>query len=146
MKIYNLLFIPLVLCIFTSCNSVSEEEKEFDKTMQEIVFAHDDVMPKMGELSSLIKDLEAKKDTTAIGQQYSQAQEELKNAYDFMMDWMQDFSEKFPHQGTKLNDYTPDQLKKQLQELKKEQQEVEQMRDAVNSSIKNAKELLNKTD
>lgn len=132
--------------ILTSCNKISEEEKEFDKTMQEVIYAHDEVMPQMTEISTLINDLESKMDTTATGQKYAKAQQDLKNAHDFMMEWMQDFSEKFPHQGTKLRDNTPDDLQKQLSLLKEEEKEVKQMRDAVNNSIKQAKELLGKSE
>lgn len=132
--------------IFFSCKETSKKEKEFDKIMQEVMYAHDEVMPKMTEMSTLINDLESKKDSTTVGQKFAKAQEDLKNAHDFMMEWMQDFSDKFPHQGTKLTDNTPEEIEKQLSMLKEEEKEVKQMRDAVNNSIKNAKELLGKSE
>ena len=132
--------------IFFSCNETSQQEKEFDKIMQEVIYTHDEVMPKMTEMSTLINDLESKKDSTTVGQKFARAQEDLKNAHDFMMAWMQDFSDKFPHQATKLIDNTPEEIEKQLSMLKEEEKEVKEMRDAVNNSIKNAKELLGKSE
>ena len=132
--------------IFFSCKETPKHEKEFDKIMQEVMYTHDEVMPKMSQMSDLINDLESKKDSTTLGQKFAKAQEDLKNAYDFMMEWMQDFSDKFPHQGTKLIDNTPEDIKKQLSLLKEEEKEVKQMRDAVNNSIKYAKELLGKSE
>ncbi len=130
--------------IITSCNQLSKEEKEFDALMQKVIDVHDEVMPKMGEISSMIKDLEAKIDTTDTGKLHANAQQDLKDSYDFMMKWMQDFSDKFPHDQD-TGTMTPEEFASQMTLLKEEEVEVNKMRDQINSSIENAKKLLKKS-
>ncbi|MEW7278429.1 hypothetical protein ABW636_07520 [Aquimarina sp. 2201CG1-2-11] len=132
-----------ILLVSISCNQLSKEEQEFDALMQKVIDVHDEVMPKMGEMSTLIKDLEVKIDTTAQGQTYAKAQQGVKDAYDFMMTWMSDFSTKFPHEegGNKIN---PEKLAIQMKLLKEEKVKVDQLKEQINSSIKIAKEALKK--
>ncbi|MFD2562661.1 hypothetical protein [Aquimarina rubra] len=142
-KLYFFLLITGFLFNF-SCNQLSKEEQEFDTLMQQVIDVHDEVMPKMGTMSSLIKDLEPKIDTTSTGKSYAKAQKDLKDSYDFMMDWMSDFSNKFPH-GEEI---TTDDLEKftaKMKMLKEEEVEVNKLRDQINSSIDNAKKLLEKS-
>ncbi len=134
-------YYALIALIVVSCNQLSEEEQKFDALMEEVISVHDEVMPKMGEISSLIKELEPKIDTTETGKSYAKAQQDLKDAYDFMMTWMSDFSEKFPHdEETDANE-----VSSQIKILKEEEIEVNKLRDKINSSIRNAKELLEKS-
>ncbi len=134
-------YYALIALIVVSCNQLSEEEQKFDALMEEVISVHDEVMPKMGEISSLIKELEPKIDTTETGKSYAKAQQDLKDAYDFMMTWMSDFSEKFPHdEETDAN-----KVSSQIKILKEEEIEVNKLRDKINSSIRNAKELLEKS-
>ncbi|MHA7060156.1 hypothetical protein ACWGOQ_0023215 [Aquimarina sp. M1] len=143
----NILYIFMLIggLLFNfSCNQLSKEEKEFDALMQKVIDVHDEVMPKMGTMSSLIKDLEPKIDTTATGKTYKEAQKDLKDSYDFMMDWMSDFSNKFPHG----EENTADDLEKfnnKMKMLQEEEEEVNKLRDQINSSIDTAKKLLEKS-
>ncbi len=130
------LFIGLLLIV--SCNSLSKEEQEYDVIMQNVINVHDEVMPKMGELSSLIKSLENKKDTTTLGKTYAKAQLDLKSSYDFMMNWMSDFSTKFPYDEK----VKKENVAAKIILLKEEEIEVNKLKNQINSSIKNAKELL----
>ncbi len=129
------------LFTLTSCNQLSKEEEKFDALMQEVIDVHDEVMPKMGEMSTLIRSLEAKIDTTAQGKKYAKAQQDLKDSYDFMMTWMGDFSNTFPQKENETN-ADASNLSEQMKSLEKEEVKVNQLRDQINSSIKNAKELL----
>lgn len=142
-KLYLILF-AIGLTFNYSCNEVSKEEQEFDALMQNVIDVHDEVMPKMGTLSSLIKELEPKIDTTTTGQSYAKAQQDLKNSYDFMMEWMSDFSTKFPHgEENKVDDIEKFTAKKKL--LQEEKIEVTKLKDQINSSIDAAKQLLEKS-
>ena len=69
------------------------------------------------------------------------SQKDLKDAYDFMMNWMSDFSEKFPYEE-KDKKFTPEELAKKLRVLKEEEIEVQEMRDQINASIVKAENLL----
>ncbi|SHI64366.1 hypothetical protein [Aquimarina spongiae] len=138
------IFYSLILSVLLfSCNQLSKEEQEFDALMQKVIDVHDEVMPKMGEMSSLIKELEAKVDTTAQGQNYAKAQQDVKDAYDYMMSWMGNFSDSFPHDET--NDSAdPEKLAAKFKLLQEEEVKVEKLRDQINASIKNAKAILQK--
>jgi len=144
MKI-SFIFLSLCLSVLTiSCNQISKEEQEFDVLMQKVIDVHDEVMPKMGEMSSLIKDLEPKIDTTITGKSHAKAQKELKDSYDFMMDWMSDFSNKFPQE----EEITADNMEKftaKMKMLQEEEKEVNKLKVQINSSIDNAKKLLQKS-
>ncbi len=131
-----------LILLFISCNQLSKEEQEFDALMQKVIDVHDEVMPKMGEMSTLIKELESKIDTTASGKSHAKAQENLKDSYDFMMQWMGDFSEKFPHTEEKLSS---EKMNTQMKLLKEEEVKVNKLRDQINASIDDAKRLLEKS-
>ncbi len=138
----SFIYIALLTFFFISCNQLSEEEVKFDALMEQVISVHDEVMPKMGEISSLIKDLETRIDTTETGKSYVKAQQDLKDSYDFMMTWMSDFSEKFPHDEGEMN---AEKISSQMKLLKGEEIEVGKLRDQINTSIDNAKRLLEKS-
>ncbi|GAA3514222.1 hypothetical protein GCM10022393_30180 [Aquimarina addita] len=140
-KIFLSLLIITVTTSLFSCNEQPKEEKEFDALMTKIIGVHDEVMPKMGEMSSLIKKLEAKVDTTATGKKYAAAQEDVKGAYDFMMEWMGDFSKKFPHNEEVTSD-NKEVFDTKMEMLKEEEVEVNELKTKINNSIENAKKLL----
>lgn len=130
-----------ILFLLISCTKTSEKEKEFDALMQEVITIHDDVMPKMGTINELVTKLEAKKDTTTSGQAYGEAQVELKEAHDLMMEWMADFSDKFPH-GEEVTSDDMELFESKFKQLQEEKVEVVMMQDQVNTSISNAQALL----
>lgn len=130
--------------LFISCNKLSKQEQEFDILMEKVIGVHDEVMPKMGNMSALIKELEPKIDTTSQGQQYKNAQTELKKSYDFMMKWMGDFGNKFPPSNDENTPITEEKLAKNIAMLQKEEVLVHDLKNQINSSIKNAKDLLKK--
>ncbi len=143
MKLSILYTSLLAFFLCTSCNQLSKEEQEFDALMQQVIDVHDEVMPKMGEMSTLIKDLESKIDTTAQGQSYAKAQQGVKDAYDYMMTWMSDFSTKFPH-NEENSKISAEKLASQMKLLKEEKVNVDRLKEQINSSIENAKKTLNK--
>lgn len=80
-KIILFAAIPLLIFI-VSC----KEEKE-NTQMKEVMAIHDEVMPKMGELGSLVGELTRKeKDSTELRTQYEQARRDLQAAHKSMMD------------------------------------------------------------
>lgn len=143
MKSSFLYSILTLLVVLISCNQLSKEEQEFDILMQKVIDVHDEVMPKMGEMSSLIKELETKIDTTAQGESYAKAQRDVKNAYDFMMSWMSEFSDTFPHQkeDQKVDE---EKMSSQMKLLKEEEIKVNKLKNQINTSIENAKQILKK--
>ncbi|MEW7291397.1 hypothetical protein [Aquimarina sp. 2304DJ70-9] len=144
MKLSFLYSVSLILLICASCNQLTGEEQKFDTLMQEVIDVHDEVMPKMGEVSTLIKYLDPKIDTTAVGKTHAKAQQDLKDSYDFMMKWMSDFSDTFPHENEDSK-MSAEKLSSQMKLLQEEKVKVHQLKDQINSSIKNAKKLLEKS-
>lgn len=137
-------FLLIVGLIFNfSCNKLSEEEQEFDALMQKVIDVHDEVMPKMGTMSSFIKELGTKVDTTTAGKKFEKAQNDLKNSYDFMMDWMSDFSSKFPH-GEDVTTEDMEKFTAKMNTLKEEEVEVNKLKEQINTSIATAEKLLKK--
>lgn len=139
----------LILLLISSCqDKTPQAAKEFDKKMEETVQIHDDVMPKMSEINGLINKLEQKKDSLVANQKIDEAKEKLKEGHDKMMTWMKDLSNSFTaqeiNQGIQIKD--EDSLKKALEKLEQLKSRAEDMKESVNSSIENAKEILSSTD
>lgn len=116
---------------YVSCKTEKTEPSQMDQVM----LVHDEVMPKIGKLNHLIKQLKPKADTTAQGKIYQTAMEDLQAAHTSMFDWMSDFSEN-------MNVKEGEAEKKAW--LSEEQIKVEALRDHINSSIATAEELLKK--
>ena len=136
MKIKTVLLIALIVHTI-SCKS--EEKKTNEETrMERVISVHDEMMPKMGTIGKLIRALEHKADSTA-GEPYKFAQDDLENAYTYMMDWMKGFGDRFDSDEI-MNGKA---LSKQKEAwLIEEEEKVTIMRDMINNSITNAEALL----
>ncbi len=135
-----ILLATIALTVFaTSCN-----EKKESTQMKEVMAIHDEVMPKMGQLGKLVGELKGmENDSTEIGKQYKEARIALQDANKAMMDWMQNFGDRF----------TPDEIMKgaelseqKAQWLDEEEEKVKSLKVQINSSIENAQGLLGKED
>jgi len=133
-----MLMATIALTMFaTSCNGKKESTQ-----MKEVMAIHDEVMPKMGQLGKLVGELKGmENDSTEIGKQYKEARIDLQDANKAMMDWMQNFGNRF----------APDEIMKgaelseqKQQWLDEEEEKVKALRDQINSSIENAQGLLGK--
>jgi len=136
MKNTILLFIFVLLAVATSCR----KEKDTPQ-MKEVLAIHNEVMPKMTELGNLVGELNSKEDSTELGMQYKEARIELQAAHKSMMDWMQNFGNRFTPDEVLNGKELTDQ--KQLW-LDEEEEKVIVLRQQVNSSIEKAKKLLGK--
>ncbi|MFO8146726.1 MAG: hypothetical protein ACQEWG_13175 [Bacteroidota bacterium] len=145
MKLRTLTLILLGIALFgaISCDSTSEEKNQYDALYKEVISAHDEVMPKMGELSGLSKKLKQQIDSTQTSTViYEKSIEDLENSYDFMMEWMRDFSEEFVKDQTPFEELSPEERKAKIEALEEEVISVNKLRDQINSSIERAKELI----
>ena len=128
-------FITLIL----SCN----EDKE-NTQMKEVMTVHDEVMPKMGQLGQMVGKLKAmENDSTEMGRQYQNAREDLQEANGAMMDWMQNFGNRF----------TPDEIlngaelsAEKKRWLDEEEEKVKELQGQIDSSIEKAEKLLGQKD
>ena len=132
----------MALCaslFIASCKEAPSAPKT--SMMKQVMKIHDDLMPKMGEMGMLIKELDAKADTTATGRKYEVAKQKLKNGYDGMMSWMQDFGGQFTtDEIIRGKELTPSKMKL----LNKELLEVKDLEKLMLSGISEAKALLSK--
>jgi hypothetical protein len=132
----------LVLTLFGG--ACKEEKKdpqaEADQVrMAEVLAIHDEVMPKMNEISGLVAELKPLADSTEWGEPYRIAMKDLQDAHQSMMDWMKGFGDRFDHSETmKGKALTPEKQ----EWLKEEEVKVKAMRDQVNQSLKKAKKVL----
>src|SRR5690606_2798784 len=94
MKKIVFVFAAIFTMLLISCK---QEKKEDTKStqMEEVMAIHDEVMPKMGKINTLIQELNAKIDTTEASTKYADAKKDLEAAHKFMMDWMKGFGDRF---------------------------------------------------
>lgn len=137
-------FLFLIIGFVFACSNPKEEAKiTYKEKMQEVIDVHDEVMPKMSKISSSISSLEKQLETSENPEEIEKAIADLKYGYDFMMEWMRDFSTKFPN-ALKPKEYSEKEYKEQIALLKEEKTEVLKMKKAVNSSLEQADKLINK--
>ena len=137
MKKIQIVFTSILIIAFSSCK---EEKREGTHTQMEKVMAiHDEVMPKMGKINTLIQELNDKIDTTEASTQYANAKKDLEAAHKFMMDWMKGFGDRFTSDEIMKGKVLSDEKKKWLDE---EEVKVKELRNQINSSIENAEKLL----
>ncbi|GAK98753.1 MULTISPECIES: hypothetical protein [Nonlabens] len=116
----------ILLALLASCNDeLKEQQVAFDNLKQQSMEAHDVIMPKMGDLMDLSNQLSKKMDSTNTDLIMSK-KSELQKAHDDMMTWMRDYSEKFPYDYKLPKDVNA--VNKQLDVLKEEHEEIEELK------------------
>ena len=90
--------LSLVSCVNnakqTNENQAVTIEEDESYSMKAVMAVHDEVMPKMGEISLLIDRLKPLADQNPDST-YANAMKELQNSHKAMMDWMGDIGEAF---------------------------------------------------
>ena len=134
----NAILLIVMISLTLSCKNEPKETKKLTR-MERVIAVHDEVMPTMGAIGKLISALETKVDSSVIGKQNKIAKDDLEEAYNYMMDWMKGFGERFDSEEI-LEGKT---LSKQKADwLIEEEEKVNIMRDKINSSITKAEALL----
>ncbi len=107
--------------------------------MKEVMAVHDELMPEMSTISRLVGELRPKVDSTDQGMVYEKAMKNLQEANAQMMDWMQDFTDRFdPDETMNGKELTPE--KKGW--LKEEKQKIEALKQRFEVSISEAEAIL----
>lgn len=127
-----------MILLSLSCKNEQKEVKELTR-MERVIKVHDEVMPRMGTIGKLISAVEPKIDSSARGRQYKVAKGDLEDAYNYMMDWMKDFGDRFDSDEILEGKALSEQKESWLIE---EEDKVNIMRDKINFSIANAEALL----
>ncbi|NER10241.1 hypothetical protein SAMN06265375_101219 [Muriicola jejuensis] len=137
MKKTTLVFLSFFLLI-SACRTENKKEDNSAK-MKEVIAVHDEVMPKMSEISKLVARLKPMADSSEAGSPYMVAMKDLQAAHQSMMDWMQGFGARFDSDEI-LNGKELSEEKKAW--LLEEEQKVIRLREDINGSIERARALL----
>lgn len=145
----NILFLFLITTTVISCKKAQTEaelqqeeaktavQTSFDKLQQEAMEAHDAIMPKMGDLMKLKKELGV---IEAADPSIEEQKMALQVAHDDMMSWMHSYSEKFPYEFKLPED--PTAAAQKLEEMKEEHRKIVELKDRTINAIAQAEELL----
>ena len=148
----SIYIIAIALLTLTACKNeptkeeiaLQEQIETYDSLMTEAMDVHDEIMPKMGELMELKGELVASKEGAELSDdqlmKLDATASNLKSSHDGMMDWMADYSEKFPY--GEPSPETKADLDKMMPVLEQEVVEIKELRDHTLTAIDNAKELL----
>lgn len=128
-----------VLLMATSCKNENKASTNEKSQMQEVLAVHDEVMPKMGAIGNLISQIDERIKETDSTEALINASQDLKDSHKAMMDWMKGFGERFDSDEILKGKALTDEKQTFLDE---EEAKIKALRDKMNSSIKNAQELL----
>ena len=119
----------------TSCDEHAELRDQYNSLFTEVIALHDELMPKMSELTNLEEQLEA---NDSLSQADQQILENLKKADSRMMDWMHDFTDTYVKDRTPVAKMTAQELEQGIEGLQSELQEVKDLRDFTHNSLDEA--------
>ncbi|WP_167598232.1 hypothetical protein [Leeuwenhoekiella sp. ZYFB001] len=130
----------VLLCILMatsliSCDENAEQRDQYNALFTEVIDLHDELMPKMSELTNLEEQLESQ---DSLGQADQQILENLKKADSRMMDWMHDFTDTYVKDRTPVAKMTAQELEQGIEGLQGELQEVKDLRDFTHKSLDEA--------
>ncbi|WP_370089923.1 hypothetical protein [Ekhidna sp.] len=129
----NLLLITTLFFI-VSCGPSQEEELQ--QLKDEVMTIHDEVMPKMGELRRIRKDLLLQADSLIVVDSARAAllttiATQIGDANEGMMQWMRDFEPEFEGTDDEIRQYLEDQ-----------KIAIQQVKEDMNKSLAKGKEVL----
>ena len=87
-----LIFTSVIAIGLSSCKEASTTE---NSAMNQVMAIHDEAMPKMSKIGSLVAELRKKIDNDEGGATEKKAMEDLQDAHKTMMEWMRGFGGKF---------------------------------------------------
>jgi len=138
MKMKKVVFLLFMVATATACSNEQKEQK--DALMAEVMAAHDEVMPKMGELRKTAKNLQAKADSlsTLTDQDFAaeistlrQTAKRIEDANEGMMEWMRQFE--MPDNEAPIAEV--------LVYLKDQKEKVDKVKDEMLKSLEEGKAL-----
>ena len=142
MKKFFSILAGVILISGISCKDGKKEAaKASNEQMKKVMAIHDEVMPTMSAMGSLVGELSSMEDSTELGLQYKAARRDLQDAHKAMMDWMQGFGSRFDSDEILNGKALSEQKQIWLDE---EEEKVKALREQINSSIENAEKILGK--
>ena len=135
----------VLLCVLmatslVSCDENAELRDQYNALFTEAIDLHDELMPKMSNLSEFQEQLEAE---DSLNQADQVILSNLKAADTRMMDWMHDFTDTYVKDRTPVAKMTAQELEQAIKGLQVELQEVKDLRDFTLKSLEKAATTLN---
>ena len=135
----------VLLCVLmatslVSCDENAELRDQYNALFTEVIDLHDELMPKMSNLSKFQEQLEAE---DSLNQADQVILSNLKAADTRMMDWMHDFTDTYVKDRTPVAKMTAQELEQAIKGLQVELQEVKDLRDFTLKSLEKAATTLN---
>ena len=135
----------VLLCVLmatslVSCDENAELRDQYNALFTEVIDLHDELMPKMSNLSEFQEQLEAE---DSLNQADQVILSNLKAADTRMMDWMHDFTDTYVKDRTPVAKMTAQELEQAIEGLQVELQEVKDLRDFTLKSLEKAATTLN---
>lgn len=124
--------------LITGCKDAQKADDDSSQ-MKEVLAIHDEIMPAMNTIGKLVGRLKPMVDSTETGQKYEVAMKDLQAAHASMMDWMQNFGNRFD--SGEILEGKPLTEEKQRW-LDEEEEKVKALREQINSSIAAAEAVL----
>lgn len=137
MKKNTFLLVSFILVLFLSCKENTKNESPTQ--MQNVIQIHDELMAKMGTISTLINQVDTKIKETDSTETLVMASKNLKEANDAMMNWMVGFSLRFDSEEVMQGKPLTEEKQKLLDE---EETKIKALRDQMLSSIETAEKIL----
>lgn len=157
--IFNMKYLMVFITILaiSSCSSGKKEDKTKNPNealLNEVIAIHDSAMAKMGTITQYQKQIKESMDSATVDSIKIEVYAQLEQAHDGMMEWMRDFSEKFPSGKIMGGDMTgagkgkEDGNERSLEEEKKLleglKESAQKMSYDIDKSLENAQKLMNK--
>ena len=146
-RIYTLYF--LASFIFIACNPKGNEKDiyaESRKIYKEAIVIHDEVMPLMGKIMQLQKNLKIEKEKisdTQLGQEINEVLQKLEDAHHSMMVWMRTLPPVPEYKEGALNDSSEYSSANEMLEIQKSSlKSVKIVKELILSSIEEGDKLL----
>ncbi|WP_028375907.1 hypothetical protein [Leeuwenhoekiella sp. MAR_2009_132] len=124
-----------------SCNNNTELQDQYNSLFKEVIAVHDEIMPKMNELTQLQEQI--KNDTTASPKLKNEALKKLQESDDRMMSWMHSFTDSYVKQRIPVSKMSTQELESGIKGLQTELEEVTNLKEFTYESLETAKKLTN---
>ncbi|MFI8377903.1 hypothetical protein [Leeuwenhoekiella sp. NPDC079379] len=129
-----------ILITALSCNKNSELQNEYNSLFKEVIAVHDEIMPKMNELSQLQEQI--KTDTIVSAELKNEVLINLQESDDRMMSWMHSFTDEYVKQRTPVAKMSTQELKSGIKGLEAELEKVNNLKDFTYESLEAAQQVV----
>jgi hypothetical protein len=143
------MYLIAMILFISSCKSnkgdqVENQMSEFGQLQEQTIDIHDEAMEQMGTIMDLSMEIKERKKIENLSEEMiselDAATIEMDNAYEAMMDWMKDYSTKFPFEADAPE--TAVELEKQMPVLQDLFNDIKSIKLQTEKALEDARDLL----